>query len=155
MNLLSAPTLVMAGVVGIGAFAVYRLVKTKTEDVKPGPDGQELALLGDPLKLAANRYYRARIQPSSFLGNQSRAQVAQSLQALGFSDVTVYMTERDLPSDWPASAKGSGIWFQAQWRQPTISLPRPQDLDMIWIAKPPAAATYVATAGMYRSYSYR
>lgn len=155
MNL-RVPNLMMAAVAGLGLFAAYRLIKNKTQDVSPeGSDGS-LALLGDPLKLSTNRYYRARLRVHDggvppFLSTSTREGLQAALQALGFANVTVYMTASELPSNWPSStvqnAGPMDRWFQAQWTQPSVSLPRPPDIQSIWIASPPSNANFAATSG--------
>lgn len=153
MNL-NAPTLMVAVVAGIGLYAGYRMVKNRNDDVLPEGAESELALLGDPLKLSTNRYYRARLRVRElgmppFLSTANRETLQGALEALGFSGVKVYMTVDELPSDWPASTKKNAgpmtRFFDAQWKRANVSLPRPPDVESIWIARPPATPDYAAT----------
>lgn len=154
MNL-TVPNVMMAGVVGLGLFAVYRLVKTRTEDIESeGSEGEELVVLGDPLKLTANRYYRARLRVRDvgsppFMSTSSRETIAGGMKALGFTDVQVFMGSSELPSNWPVSTtKGTGPntrWVQGRWGQPSLSLPRPPDIEQIWITKPPSGAQHTVS----------
>lgn len=152
---LTVPNIMVALVAGIGIYAGYRLVKNKMEDVKPAGSGEgELVLLGNPLKLSANRYYRGRLRvretgAEPFLAASGRETLAGALKILGFSNVKVWMEEDELPSGWPSSTKKDPTpltrWFEGQWRNPSTTLPRPEDIEAIWIAKPPAGATYSAS----------
>lgn len=152
---LTIPNVMVAAVAAIGVYAGYRLIKNKMNDVKPEGSGEgELVLLGSPMKMTQNRYYasRMRVRESGaepFLSTSSRDAIATALRALGFYDVKVYMTESELPSGWPSSTKKdptpSTRWFTGQWRGPNTNLPRPQDIEAIWISKPPPGATYVAS----------
>lgn len=151
----SVPTLMVAGVALIGLYAGYRLYKNKAEDVKPEGSGEgELALLGDPLKLSQNRYYRGRLRvretgAEPFLVGTPKEALVNVFKALGFYDVKIWMQESELPSGWPSSTKANPgpltRWFEGQWRGPTTTLPRPTDIETMWIAKPPPGATYVAS----------
>lgn len=151
----SVPTIMVAGVALIGLYAGYRLYKTKSEDVKPEGSGTgELVLLGDPLKLTQNRYYRARLRvretgAEPFLATSPKDALVNAMKVLGFHDVKVWMKDSELPSGWPASTKANPgpltRWFEGQWRGPTTTLPRPADIESMWIAKPPPGATYVAS----------
>jgi hypothetical protein len=108
----AVPNIMIASVAAIGLYAAYRLVKNRTEDI--GPEGEgELALLGDPLKLATNRYYRARLRVRDagappFLISANRETIKSAMETLGFSDVEVFMSTEELPSNWPVSSKENG-----------------------------------------------
>ena len=143
---LTVPTLMVAAVAGIGAYAAYRLIKNKAGD-------GGLAMLGNPLEMTQNRYYRGRIRMQEsgaepFVPGTDAATLANTLRALGFSDVKVYMNDAQLPSGWPSSTRANASpltrWFEGQWRGASMSLPRPADIEAIWITKPPAGATYTA-----------
>jgi hypothetical protein len=141
------PTIMVAAVAGIGAFAVYRLVTNKAGD-------GGLAMLGSPLNMSQNRYYRGRIRmresgAEPFLPGADAATLAAALSALGFSDVRIYMNDAQLPGGWPSSTRSNADpltrWFEGQWRGASVSLPRPADIEAMWISKPPPGATYTAS----------
>jgi hypothetical protein len=146
---LIVPTLMVAAVAGIGAYAAYRLISNKR-------GGGPLVMLGDPLELTQNRYYRGRLRMKEsgappFVISTDGATLANALKLLGFSEVKVFMNEEALPSGWPSSTKNNvgptTRWFEGQWRGPSASLPRPSDLELLWVHKPPPGATYT-TAGV-------
>jgi hypothetical protein len=153
MSKLTVPNIMVAAVAAIGLYAGYRLVKNKVQDVKPAGSGEgELVLLGDPLKMTLNRYYGSRINaggPTSFIDNANSAEIKKALEALGFYDVKVFMNESELPSGWPSSTRKNVTagtrWFIGQWRAPSMTVPRPADMEAIWITKPPPNATYTAS----------
>lgn len=143
-----ADKLLMAGVVGAGLYAAYRM--TQAKPALPAPDNSTeedgLILLGDPLTMQTGRYYRGRLDlpaPANqpilpFNSKGTEEDLGRALVALGFADVRVYMSASELPDGWPAStaaSAGAGTrWFQGQWGQPDVKLPRPGQLRMIWIA---------------------
>lgn len=131
----------MAGVVGLGAFAAYRMLKSKPAFA--APEGK--AALGDPLNMQSGTYYRGRLEvPDSrvqpllpFNTSGTEEDLGRGLVALGFQDVRVYMSPGEVPSDWPESTvaeAGSGSrWFEGQWAGPSMPLPRPGQLKLIWV----------------------
>lgn len=142
---LVVPTLMVAAVAGIGAYAAYRLFRNRT--------GGDLAMLGDPLELSQNRYYRGRLRMKEsgappFLLNTDGATLANALKLLGFSEVKVFMNKEALPKGWPTNTLNNAgpttRWFEGQWRGPSATLPRPADLELLWISKPPPGATFTA-----------
>lgn len=148
---LTVPNVMVAAVAAIGLYAGYRLVKNKMDDVKPEGSGEgELVLLGNPLKLNTNRYYRGRLRvPNEDPALSSPTALATMLKQLGFSNVRVWSTDKELPSGWPSSTRANPgpatRWFEGQWRNTNVMLPRPADIESMWISKPPPGATYVAS----------
>lgn len=148
MRNLTVPSLMVAGVAAIGIFAAYRLVKLK-QDVSPeGSDGN-LALLGDPLTLRQGAIYRGRLRVREagappFLVGSDRATLENALKLLGFGNVRVFMREGELPANWPVSTtENAGSltrWFQGEWRMPSATVPRPPDVEAIWMAGGSAVA---------------
>lgn len=159
--------LMMACVVGIGGFALYRMTKTSASSpqttappvpLAPGqarPSGQGLVYLSDPLSLKQGQWYRGRLQlPAEAVGPFSRASSAPELQAalatLGFAaGSTVFMSESELPADWPQSALAGANersrWFYAMWFLPSVKLPRPPAIELMWVSPSPALAERYAS----------
>ena len=170
---MDAAKLMMLGVVGIGAFAVLRMGKTsgavpQTTDPGAGPppppppgssrpSGAGLVYLSDPLSLKQGQWYRGRIQlPVEAAGPFSRVssspELGAAMSALGFAgNATFYMSADELPPDWPAESV-QGVtdrtrWFYAMWAMPSIKLPRPAAIDLMWVApSPELAARYAREA---------
>lgn len=126
------PLIVMLGVVGLGAFAVYRM--TKTDGAKP--QTTQPGLLGPTIRLEQGARYQGRLALKPIdappLG-ASRDQLAQFLQVLGFRDVAVHMTPGELPFNWPDIKTGDSTnrWFEGTWNNPTTNLPRPKQVDRL------------------------
>jgi len=125
------PMVMMLGVVGLGAFAAYRMTRTKGSE----PQTTEPGLLSS-LKLDQNTHYQGRlalkeldIPPLS----SSKDQLVQFLKLLGFRDVQVYMTADELPFNW-AELKSGGSnnrWFEGTWNNASATLPRPKQIDRL------------------------
>jgi hypothetical protein len=135
--------MLMAGVVGLGAFAALKLVTSKSFSSAEPKEEQ----MGEVLTMRQGRYYRGRLDlpPSSvqpvlpFNANGSEEDLGRGLVALGFDDVRVYMSTSEVPASWPASVvniPGPGTrWFQGRWKGPDIQLPRPRQLTRVWSAE--------------------
>lgn len=157
----------------IGLFAAYKMVTAKKEEEAPKapgslipgappipglgtpdrPNGTGLVMLGDPLRLTQGDYYRARMllvgrTAFPFTNNVTEEVLGKSLAAMGFADVRVFMTLKDLPSDWPASTTVNAVegtrWFQGMWQGPSMSLPRPLTIEAIWGTPRPSSAVAVS-----------
>lgn len=145
----------MIGVVGLGLLAAYALSKADPNREAPGepprpgdpprPEGANLVMLGDPLSMKQNQYYRGRLQLMASLPPFSSASdeetLGKALVAMGFADVRVFMTVKDLPADWPQStmlnpAPGTR-WFQGMWLGPSVKLPRPPNVESMWMTRSP------------------
>jgi hypothetical protein len=147
---------VMLGVAALGGFAVYKLSQTtgesepdvETRDAAPQAlTDPKLAMLGDPLHLTVNRYYRGRlllpmVGAAPFTQGASLASLQQALTALGFKGVKVY--DR-VPAGWPASMTAritdGTRFFEGTWPLPTTDVPRPAHIEAMWIAVPPRTVT--------------
>lgn len=148
----------MVGVGLLGAFAAFKMLSAKGENapLPPGdrPTGTGLIMLGDPLLLKQGQVYRARLSLAATTPPFSTAAtadaIAQGLSAIGFSNVTIFMTLQSLPTDWPASTmvnpQPATRWFQGTWNGPTLSLPRPATIESIWVRDDQA----VATSGIFQ-----
>ena len=164
---MDATKLMMACVVGIGGFALYRMSKASASSpqttappvpLAPGqtrPTGEGLPYLSDPLSLKQGQWYRGRLQlPAEAVGPFSRASNAPELQAalaaLGFAtNASLFMSESELPADWPqtalAGANDRSRWFYAMWNLPSVKLPRPAAIELMWASPSPALAEKYAT----------
>ena len=172
---MDAAKLMMLGVVGIGAFAVLRMGKASAQgpqttdpNAGPGPSptpsqpgarpsGDGLVFLSDPLSLKQGQWYRGRIQvPAEASGPFSQAssspELAAALNALGFAPgAQLYMTAEQLPASFPQKAVDGATdrtrWFYAAWSLPSVKLPRPAAIDLMWVApSPELEARYAAAA---------
>lgn len=135
MMKMNAPLAMMLGVVGLGAFAVYRLSKTKATN----PQTTAADVINQPisgLQLKQGTHYQGRLVLQTLdvppLASSS-AQLAQFLQLLGFKEVSVYMQTSELPSSWTELRTGTpnNRWFEGTWGNPDILLPRPKQIDRL------------------------
>lgn len=161
-------------VLGLGAAGLlgFLLLRKKDEPQAPGtgpasslperPSGANLVLLGDPLSLKQGQYYRGRLQlagtslpPFSAMADEET--LGKGLVTMGFADVRVYMGVKDLPADWPQSTMLNPVqgtrWFQGMWQGPSIQLPRPWNVETMWVTRSPnlvaaQAAAQARTSGM-------
>jgi len=129
------PMVMMLGVVGLGAFAVFRLTKTKSAQPQttslPDLASQPIAAL----KLQNGVRYEGRLALQTVDVPPlaaTREQLVQFIQLLGFKDVKVYMTPAELPSKWSELRTGtsSNRWFEGT-STVTVELPRPKQVDRL------------------------
>lgn len=137
---MNAPLLVMLGVAGLGAFAVYKLAGTSSSSPQttapPVTPGSTLLIPGQSsLALQQGVHYQGRlalqavdIPPLS----STKEQLTQFLQLLGFRDVAVYMTSEELPFNWSELRTGASNnrWFEGT-SNATVTVPRPKQLDRL------------------------
>jgi hypothetical protein len=132
---MNAPLLVMLGVAGIGAFAVYKLAGTSSSSPQTTAPGVALLPQNAPLSLQQGVHYQGRlileavdVPPLS----STKEQLTQFLQLLGFRDVAVYMTKDNLPFNWSEMKTGgpSNRWFEGT-SNATVTVPRPKQLDRL------------------------
>lgn len=140
---MNAPLLVMLGVAGIGAFAVYKLAGTSSSSpqttapgAQPIAPGSTILIPNQGLQLQPGTHYQGRLvlQPVDVPPlSSTRDQLAQFVQLLGFRDVAVYMTTDELPFNWPDQKTGdeTNRWFEGTWNNGGISLPRPKQIDRL------------------------
>ena len=154
-----ADKLLMLGVVGLGAYAVYRLSKTDTQprpdnELKPTPivppnKGPLLPenfplLVGNPIHLTNSRAYRGRLettdQPAPFSPSSSREDIQRALEVLGFSNPQVFVTASEAAGNFPefslANSTPASRWFYGRWLGPTTDAPRPNAVNLIWVSQP-------------------
>lgn len=148
---MDVPKLVMAGVVGFGLYAVYRMGGAKALPMGEEPGTEGLVLLGDPLTMKKFQHYRGRLElpnPSlqpvpPFNSQGSDEDVGRALMTLGFDDLRVFSSLKELPRGWPEGTtqkiSAGTRWFQGRWSQEAITLPRPGQLTHIWVIKNPNA----------------
>jgi hypothetical protein len=153
------PKIVMGGVVLLGGYAVYRLVRAEPEPAPsppnptapwipipgiispvppspPKPALGQIAYLGDPISLAQGKTYRAIGSLSAIeamalgFGGDKKQTLAARFSDLGFRDVKIFDELSELPFNWPAET--------------VTSLPdRPFMIEGVWeretasIPKPP------------------
>jgi hypothetical protein len=100
------------------------------------------ALRGQMVHLRQGSWYRGRINASAplppFTPASSREEIAQGLQGIGFTNVEVYNLA---PATWPpevsANAQPTTRWFYGKWSMITGDLPRPPNLELLWVAPSP------------------
>ena len=140
----------MIGVVGLGAYAVYRLTRTKPDQTpifQPGANPGQLPsgirnIIGPDRRavVARGAPYRGRIE----LGAASIAQVGAELQRLGFSDVRIYNLQ-DIQAD-PSLISFNALdnalpttrWFYARWNgsgtEPRVTITLPAEATLLWLS---------------------
>jgi len=132
----NVPLAMMLGVVGLGAFAVFRLTKTKSNAPQTTslPDLVSQPIAG--LSLTQGTHYQGRLSLQALdvppLAS-TKAQLVQFLNLLGFKDVSVYMTPAELPSSWRELRTGTANsrWFEGTWNNASLILPRPKQIDRL------------------------
>jgi len=136
-----ADQIIMLGVAGAGLFAGYQLLKPKEDDTPPITE-DNLLLLSDPLSFVQGQLYQGRLElptpaqqpvpPFNTAGSTS--ELRSALEMLGFQEVKIYNTAGELPRTWPRPEPPgpSSRWFQARWRAPSMTLPRPDALPAVW-----------------------
>lgn len=100
------------------------------------------ALRGQNVHLRQGSWYRGRLDASSplppFTPASSREEISLGLQGLGFKNVEVYNLA---PATWPpevsVGAASTTRWFYGQWSMMTGDLPRPPNLELLWVAPSP------------------
>jgi hypothetical protein len=152
----------MLGVVGLGAYAAYRLVlapkgPSNTFDAvnpnatrafaKPSdftlPAGNTAAL-GDLVGLEQARWYGGIIDSGApdYPGGTANAVLA----SYGFSPVTTFTDKasaaQHVPSYALATSSPTAVWFRAPFSLPTQQRPRPAWLPLLWATIAPTAATH-------------
>jgi hypothetical protein len=88
------------------------------------------------IQLTEGATYRARLRPSFFQCLASEARIIRHFAAGGFTQVRVFMSPRELPSDWPAqyrSKAGScARYAEGVWARPTTERRRPSSIESWW-----------------------
>jgi hypothetical protein len=147
----TAPHAVMLGVVALGGFAVWKMLQAKGDEPSPEDAPKQitpsnLAMLGDPLHLTQNRWYRGRLRlPATglppFSASSSEDDLVKALTALGFANVRVWKGIQSLPSGWPQSTMSNIAagtrFFEARWPLSTVDVPRPGHIEAMWVSMPP------------------
>lgn len=98
-----------------------------------------VVLLTNPVALVKGRNYRARINPSGLVATlASQSAIASKMQGAGFSNVQVWDSPSQLPSDWPSGYKkplsgGDTYWGQGTYSGDTTSQSKPDWIE-VWEA---------------------
>lgn len=125
------PMVMMLGVIGLGAFAVFRMTRTKGSEPQTTAPG-----LLSTLKLEQGAHYEGRmvlkeldVPPLA----STKEQLVQFLQLLGFKNVQVYMTRDELPFNWQELKTGgpNHRWFEGTWSNQNATVPRPKQIDRL------------------------
>lgn len=136
---LDAPMVMMVGVAGLGAFALYKMFGSRgnaPQTTSPEAAAIANALPGEKVTLQQNAKFQGRLKLTSTSIPSISAtseQLRTFLQVLGFSNVAVFMSPQELPFNWTAARDGSekNRWFGATWNGMTVSVPRPEQLDQL------------------------
>ena len=126
----------------------------------PVPPSGTLVFVDTPttVHLRQSQYYRGRLSLGGFAGllppfnaSATEEQIGKGLSALGFADVRVYMNVSELPSGWPPetamNADAGTRWFQGQWTGITADVPKPPQVEKVWVtASPQLVAARLAQA---------
>lgn len=88
------------------------------------------------IQLTEGATYRARLRPSFFQCLASEARIIRHFAAGGFTQVRVFMSPRELPSDWPAQyrakAGSCARYAEGVWARPTTERRRPSSIESWW-----------------------
>jgi hypothetical protein len=122
----------------------------------PGPSGGGglvFATDASSVHLRQGQYYRGRLNLGAgllgllppFNASATEEDIGKGLAALGLQDIRVYMKTSDLPSDWPQettmNASPGTRWFQGQWGGSTATVPKPSQVEQVWVTSSPALVT--------------
>ena len=95
-------------------------------------------LLPNPAPLVQGQRYKARLELTGVQTYGSRAQIKANFEELGFANVTVYMTQNELPAGWPglslANVTGGSRWAEGTWNQASQAVPTPPQIQRAWTA---------------------
>ena len=156
-----ADQILMIGVAGLGAWAVYQLVRrpdpsrvgpsTNTSPTLPillpipvntGP-GRFTEVQGPTLALRNSRPYWARVETGSlaqsiFQPGDSADTFLAKVQSLGFEPDTVRVFMNPMEAQalgqpfMLANATPNTRWFYGRWLRPTTTITRPRGLTHVW-----------------------
>lgn len=142
---------------GIGTVTYFATRKAEgAPDGLPGPTpgpapGSKLVYVTDPtsVKLKKDQWYRGRLFLKlpllPFSATADEETIGKGLVALGFKDVRVFMGIASLPSDWPKEtmplAGPNTRWFSGQWGGLTGPMPKPPQVESMWITRSPTLVT--------------
>jgi hypothetical protein len=114
-----------------------------------GGGGLVFATDASTIHLRQGQYYRGRLNMGSgglagllpFTGAATEEDIGKGLAALGLQDVRVYMNVSNLPSDWPRetaqNTEAGTRWFQGQWSGITATVPKPAQVEAVWVTASP------------------
>jgi len=115
-----------------------------------GGGGLVFATDATGVHLRQDQYYRGRLNMGAgslspllpFAPNATEEDIGKGLAAIGLQDIRVYMNVSNLPSDWPRetaqNTEAGTRWFQGQWGGATTTLPKPPQVEAVWVTASPA-----------------
>lgn len=144
----------MLGVVGIGSYAVYRMIandppppspSVEHAPAAPGAIPEGISVVKTPSDLKKNQWYKGRFEGMS----GDAGAVAALLGTLGFGgfdsgDAAIYPTADSARAggipEWALSGAGAGTrWFYAPWYGPAQATAFPSNTNVIYVARSPTA----------------
>jgi hypothetical protein len=102
--------------------------------------GSAAALLnGESVVLSRGATYRARLKLNFFQCFASRSKIVKKLRERGFTAVRLFMSMRELPSDWPTPFRHKAghceRYAEATWTRDTRQQKRPSAIEKLWLLK--------------------
>jgi hypothetical protein len=93
---------------------------------------------GGDIVLTNGVTYRARLRLNFLQCLASEDRIARKFGDGGFAGVRVFMSSRELPSDWPqqfrSKAGSCERYAEGVWAKPTMPRRRPSSIDAWWVA---------------------
>jgi hypothetical protein len=104
-------------------------------------------ITGPNVPLLKGATYRARLRLSGAEGIFGTAGAVRSkFEDLGFSSVSTWGKESELPADWPDDQRSTeahdldtSFYLEGTWNKPNDSLPRPSQILAVWEHRAPPA----------------
>jgi hypothetical protein len=94
----------------------------------------------EDIVLVEGATYRARLRLSFLQCLASRDRIGKKFGRTGFSGVRVFMSAREMPTDWPtpfrSKAGGCERYAEGTWSRPSIPRKRPSSIESWWVARP-------------------
>jgi len=125
------------------------ILPTPAPPAPAGPSGLVFATDATGIHLRQDQYYRGRLNMGSgglagllpFAPAATEEDIGRGLAGIGLRDVRVYMNVSNLPSDWPRetaqNTEAGTRWFQGQWGGATTTLPKPAQVEAVWVTASP------------------
>jgi len=125
------------------------ILPTPTPPAPAGPSGLVFATDATNVHLRQDQYYRGRLNMGAgslagllpFAPAATEEDIGRGLASIGLKDVRVYMNVSNLPSDWPRetaqNTEAGTRWFQGQWGGATATLPKPAQVEAVWVTASP------------------
>jgi hypothetical protein len=93
--------------------------------------------LGDPISLKPGVRYRARLLLTGLATMGSSSQIADTFKGLGFTNVTVYMSNAEVPATWPRATlgqAGGNRYLEGTYQGVPTTMAKPEQIEKVWIA---------------------